>query len=195
MNRRLAALTYHEAGHAVVSFALELPVLEISVIADDARGSLGHVSHENFYHGRSPDIDMSAETLRKAEAHVMSALAGDIAVAIWSPRVHARLHDGNAAGTEHDNDIAMHLLFNLSGSEYEAVAHLKLLKIRTINLLTMATWWNAVEVLAAQLTKQCKLDGETVLKVIESACDSVQWSDDVEKRMQAARKRLSKKAL
>jgi hypothetical protein len=179
----------------VASFALQIPVQEVSIVGDDERGSLGHVARGNVYGGRTPDFDRSETTIKKTEAHIMSTLSGDLAVAVWSPRHHAQLHAKNASGTDQDNANALKLLMNLSGSEFEAHALLRLLRIRTINLLTTSTWWHAVDSVASALLVAGTLDSQRLTDVIEQATDKAQWSEAVGKRLTAARIRLSKREI
>ena len=73
-------VAYHEAGHAVVAFELDRPVLSATIVANEEQESLGHVSYGKWGKG-DPDSELTPAIIHKLERNIMCSFAGTLAVA------------------------------------------------------------------------------------------------------------------
>ncbi len=152
-------------------------LLEVSIIPDDAQQSLGHSLSRGVFGRLTPDFSSSGQTIRNVERRVMVLHAGDVAVAIWNRRAHAKLHANGEAGTEHDTAVALSMLQNVCGSDEEVQAWYKLLRIGTIQTLCDPFLWPAASALAAQLLKEKRVGGARATRIIQEAIQSAVATD------------------
>lgn len=111
-NKRLLATAYHEAGHAIASFWLRVPIKRISIEPDPGKGSIGHVAHFGWNLGTSfAEIESGEIPPRvrdKIENQVIVFLAGGFA---------AKRFTGcwNNAGISSDRQSAIELAQRVAG--------------------------------------------------------------------------------
>jgi hypothetical protein len=193
MGTRDTFAAFHEAGHAVMCIEERMRVLRVSIVPDEVPDSGGYVRHARVFGRMTPDFDDRKVTRRGVERLVRVAFAGDIAVAIWNSRIHSRFHAAGVAGNEMDEQRASSLLANQSGSDDEVNAWYQLLKIRTINSLTMPSTWTAVEALAAALLDRKSMSGADARRLVRATIEHD--PDDYSPRLTKARERLSRRAV
>src|SRR5688572_6284219 len=144
----LLATAYHEAGHAVAAFEMDLPVRLIG-ISSTAGGEVRHRSP--FYRSIPPDTMKYTRPLQfrdRIERNVIVAIAGVEAQRRFSARSWRRHH------SEYDIDQAAEMLSHLAEGD-ELTAHFKLLQIRTRNLVAFR--WQPVTALANALVEKSKV--------------------------------------
>ena len=72
----LRRIAYHEAGHAITSYAVGLEIIKISIIPSE--GALGRVSHPPNPEWFRPDLNDEPEINERMEAHILSAHGGPV---------------------------------------------------------------------------------------------------------------------
>src|SRR6185437_15760265 len=78
-SRKMEAVAYHEAGHAVAALLLHRPLRYVTIVPDKARGTLGH--------------DLTPRRRTILEREIMVLLAGEVAEREfrgWHNRVGSR---------------------------------------------------------------------------------------------------------
>jgi ATP-dependent Zn protease len=113
----LECTAYHEAGHAVISFALGRPVKRVSIIPDEAEGSLGHCAHGVWPKSRRPDFNNDDRTRAFVENEIFILLAGSAAEAKARGR-----HNHVGARSDHANTVDLALSVYHSTDEARPVA-------------------------------------------------------------------------
>lgn len=137
---------YHEAGHAVVSWRLRVPLRRAGVTMVPDGDAAGSSSHRKIV-GQEIEWDGSDRIVRKAERLAQICFAGGIAQRRYSPQSVRKHH------AESDRHEAVGVMIHLAeGKELEA--WLKLLYIRTENMLANPDVWRAVQRLAEHLLKK-----------------------------------------
>ncbi len=158
---RKVATAYHEAGHAVAAYRLDIPVTRATIEADD--DSLGSVVHANLHRRVYRALEagpITPQTRDKIERHMIIALAGGIAEKQYCNR-------GNYVGSKRDRHSVVDFAIALSNSTAEAEAYLKWLQQRTINLIQRN--WNAVDAVTERLLALTTLSGDEVATVIRES--------------------------
>ena len=154
--RALIATAYHEAGHAVMAWAHDVGVKEVSIVPNMERNSLGHCQHIVWSAFR-PDLEDSLRTRDRVQWLIMVFLGGREA----ERRFTGRYNHGGATGD-------MHQVFNmasyLASSDDEIDALVRWLTIRTRNSLDV--YWAFVEGLAAALLEEQQMRGKRVREVM-----------------------------
>jgi len=152
----LEGTAYHEAGHAVLKCAYGVALRHATIIRDDESEVLGHVAYtiSPSFH---PDYDTSSRTRSRAEALIMSSMAG---------RIAEQRSTGieNLEGAEHDIHWEVGFASRMTGSSEEAELYLAWLEHRTRRGVEHR-WW-AIEAVAAELLKRRKLSAKQVRRVI-----------------------------
>ena len=134
-SKALEATAYHEAGHAVMAWFLNVRVDKVSISPE--RDSLGHCSHEKIVRGRNPELDDSPRSRDQKEKEILVALAGGIAQRLFNRRSWRRLH------VEEDWRKAEALACHVCGSSEQVEAYLQWLEIRakdTISISISGCW-------------------------------------------------------
>lgn len=91
---RLEKIAFHEAGHAVISLKLGIPVRRATIVpADD--GSLGHVLSSGSPKWFKPDRQCDARTKRYLRKRVITLMAGCIAEKRRAGRHSHKFADSN----------------------------------------------------------------------------------------------------
>lgn len=160
-------IAYHEAGHAVADVLVRNPITRASIIADEERGSLGHVANRPYGESFKIDVEttLSLRARERLEARIMSALAGDEAL---------RRYLGKDAptgwlGADGDYRAAVDLAEHVSPEPKELGAFLEWLGIRAANLFYLPWHWAAVEAIAAALLEHKVLSGPRVRQIVQRA--------------------------
>lgn len=154
---KLQLTAFHEAGHAVMYFSQGRKFRHITIVADETKGSLGHLLHDklkNFH----PDENDDWRTRKVLEGAILCSLAGPAAERIFSGRHNWR---GAAGDLRYVTNVA---LCFVPDSE-EASAFISWLWIRANNIVQSR--WRMVEILAAALLKRETLsykDAQMVLR-------------------------------
>lgn len=163
-------IAIHEAGHAVACFVQKLPVERISLL----RGQGGALW------GRQ-----RGGSAGRVKVLVRVCLAGLAAEDI-------AFEDGAASGHAQDMADAGALLAGLSSNAAQRDQLLRVLYGETVNLLTVAPHWRAVEVLAAALMERETLSGEDALGLLVDAQqgEDAATSDALQEKLLAVRARL-----
>ncbi len=140
---------YHEAGHAVVTYLVGRELDHISI------------DHEDESSGRCQELHRYVTESREAvEDEVMILLAGRIAEERFKGEPVA---DRLTASDDHDAaDMAS---FVYSDPE-ELDAYLKLLAIRTKNLVGEPGTWSAIMLVATELQATGHIDGVRIAELI-----------------------------
>jgi hypothetical protein len=154
------ATAYHEAGHAVAAWRLGIALRRngVTIVPDKERESSGSTSLVQTV--RRADIDSSGRNSIRAERAVQVMLAGQIAQRRYNPRSIRHYH------AESDRKSAIDLLFYFTADTKELEAWLKLLHIRTENMLSNPDVWNAVKRLAAALVQMRTIRRKEAIEII-----------------------------
>jgi hypothetical protein len=148
----LLATAYHEAGHAVVAFKLGIRLHRDGVTIEDGEGYSGLCATKPRLQG---DISADAPERMKtrAERQVMVFLAG-----LEAQRKH-RVSSVRSYHAHGDYLHAVDYLSPFSESMEEVNAWLRLLMIRTMDIMNSEVWWGAIEGLARMLMEKRTLSG------------------------------------
>ena len=154
-------VAYHEAGHAVAAWQLGIALRRngVTIVPDGVEGNLGSVSHVQFVNRNFQWRDSDRDRIR-VEKLAQLSLAGEIAQRRFSPRSVRRYH------AKSDRMNAIDLLSPLTVDIKELEAWLKLLHIRTENMLSNPDAWNAVKRLAAALVQKRTIRGKEAVETI-----------------------------
>src|SRR5688572_6474495 len=106
--KRLRETAYHEAGHAVASFFLDVKIRKVSIVPDRERGTLGSVHNGRFGSNLHPDVELGLKGRDTLEKHIRICYAGALA----EKRVRGR---GNWVGARTDHRSAMELSDHVNG--------------------------------------------------------------------------------
>lgn len=158
---QLKATAYHEAGHAVAAWRLIIALSHkgVTIVPDQEEGSDGSVFHRKIV-GKDVEYDHSGRNVLKTERLVQVSLAGEVAQRRYNSRSLRSYH------SESDRQKAMDVLSYLATSDSEVEAWLKLLYIRTENMLSNPDIWRAVEQLAAELMQKQTICGKDATEII-----------------------------
>lgn len=142
----LIAVSYHEAGHAVITYrATGFAGGETSIIPDAEKGTLGH----------SADYLSDSTNHSDAESFILSTYAGG----------HAQRRIQPAAGDEgcqRDDEMASEILEQWGWKEREA-------EFRKRSLDLVERHWPEIEAVALELTRSCTLDNTEVELIADAA--------------------------
>ena len=141
------AIAYHEAGHAVAAFALDIPVLYATIVPDG----------ENEGHVQFADQEVSVQDVATV------ALAGPAA------QEHGQRRKGpNASDYLTDVMNALACLREVL-PEGEATRWGRYLEQRAKDIVTSEAYWPAVEAVAKELVQHRKLTGKQVDECIKNS--------------------------
>src|SRR6202035_3810874 len=167
----LEATAYHEAGHAVVSWCLGIGLLRkgITIVPDTAKGSLGSTHLRQGVTGgllrqtisKSSKLSAFDKSRIRAEKKAQSMLAGLIAQRRYSPGSVRYFGLDELSDRKQIDD----LLTIFTSDQKEIDAWVKLLRIRTGNLLANPYVWLAVQALAAALMEQHTIPGKEATEI------------------------------
>jgi ATP-dependent Zn protease len=157
---------YHEAGHAVVAWAVRRPFKRVTIVA--AEDYLGMLLQERFSQTMAETIEFGTLTARyreRVEAGMMTALGGGVAATKFCGGDEKR----GWRGTEQDIGIAGDYAMKGTGGENEVQPYMDWLLARTENLVNMNHIWVAVEAVAKALIEKQTLNQRQVRDIILDA--------------------------
>jgi ATP-dependent Zn protease len=131
------SVAYHEAGHAVTSFILNSKIYRVSI--EPQNGSAGNVWSERLVN-HSIEYDNSCRNQCRVERKIMILLAGHEAQKMFRPSSIRRHHRAS------DMQAVANLLSRIAANGEEQDAYMRLLRIRTRNLLSAK--WHCVQAVA-----------------------------------------------
>jgi hypothetical protein len=153
------ATAYHEAGHSVVAWHLDVRVLNISIVPDE--DSVGRAQHAKLIRGRHPELLDSPRVRVAMEKQLMISLAGMTAQRQFKPR-SVRSYHGSKDFRE-VADIALHLN---AISDDAATAFIKFLEIKTRDVIRLR--WPWVKVLVKELLGRNTIKGKEVTQLLNT---------------------------
>ena len=155
---------YHEAGHAVAAWRLNIVLRRkgVTIVPDRERGSDGSTFHRQVV-SKNIEHDRSSRNVLKAERLAQLSLAGEIAQRRYSPRSVRSYH------SKSDREKAIDTLSYFVADSRELEAWLKLLHIRTENMFSNPDVWRAVERLAAELMQRGTICRKEATEIIRHA--------------------------
>ncbi len=152
-SKELQSTAYHEAGHAVISWALEYEVYKITIVPSGDKAGL--VIHQNPLFGVPLDRDNSPNAVAQAKKGMMISLAGPIAQRKFSPESWQDHH--GAVDLESVADYAL----RLSGSEEDANVFLESFDLEIKGMVDR--YWLEIQNLASALLEKRTMTAEEVL--------------------------------
>lgn len=176
--KALWSTAYHEAGHAVVGWRLGIGLRKKGVTIAPKKGEYLGCCFAKAGVGRDIEWNASDRNSIRAEKNVQSLLAGVIAQRRYNPRSVR----GNPASSDHQ--AAIDTLSHFAAEQREVEAWLKLLHIRTGNMLANPDIWRAVERLASALMERRTIPGKEVTEIIREGFDERLYADHPEMRRQ-----------
>jgi hypothetical protein len=159
MRRDVERTAYHEAGHAVVSFALRRAVRHLSIVPDEETN--GRVANHELRNSQ-PDRENDARTRGLVEREIMILLAGGIALAKFQGH-------GRRRGDGQDLRDANLLADGICGDLDERIAFVRWLRERTRLLLNQPWHWRAVKDIARALLEHKELTGRAAQRIFQAA--------------------------
>jgi hypothetical protein len=163
---QLLSTAFHEAGHAAVAFYLEIPIAENAVSIICGEGFDGKVSiKQSFLRrlGRLDSAELSAAKRLTAERYAIFALAGIEAQRRYRASSVRHYHSSK------DYHDAVDVVSYFAPDDEELDAYLRLLRIRTRNIVALPGVWAWIEELASALMEKRKLSREDVLKIMQNS--------------------------
>lgn len=176
-SKELFCIAYHEAGHAVAAYSLEIPLYRATIVPNEADGSVGHVLYGRLTRGEIEALQAGSYFLTpgrrvKIEYRIIATFAGGIAEQRYRGR-------RNLVGASSDRSSIVAYLSSLAGNEAELSAYAAWLEQRAITLIDVR--WDIVEAIAAALLEHHTLTGAAIREAI------YQHADDQLKQATAAR--------
>lgn len=160
---KIKATAYHEAGHAIAAYTLQIPMWDISIEAD--KDYLGYLllKYPKWF---QPDIDYDSRTSDFVKKRIMVALAGREAEKIITGRY-------NNIGAESDLNTVREFAMRIISDPKEIEAYIKWLRLSTINLLKVPYRWKLIETLAEELLQRKHLKRKEVREVINNTMNDL----------------------
>lgn len=157
---REKATAYHEASHAATAIESGIGLRKTGISIERDKDSLGHCDTRKAFRGNS-EFNATDVQRFKAEKHAIICLAGYAGQRKFFPRSHD--------GGRNDRRNAATLMCHFVGSERELNAYMRLLQIRTEQLLDLAHIQSSIESVAEALIKRKRLSAEEVEIIMYSA--------------------------
>ncbi len=139
---------FHEAGHAVAAYFLDIPIKSLTII--HGKDYVGHLIREKVARSLAPEIDTSLRNFNRMERLARIALAGDIAQKIHAPR--------SSDGAGLDRQTVADIASRLNASAQAAGAWIEWLKISVKDMLVLR--WPFVDAVARELARENALNRE-----------------------------------
>jgi hypothetical protein len=161
---QLKSTAYHEAGHAVAAWWLNIGLRRkgVTIVPDRAEGILGSSTSRQTI-GRGIEWATSDKNRIRVERRVQMMLAGEVAQRRFAPGSVRHYH------AESDRIKAIDALSYFAADQRELEAWLKLLYIRTENMFANPNIWRATEVLATALMQRQTIGGKEAKEIIYEA--------------------------
>ena len=163
MKTSVEAVAYHEAGHAIMAWLLNVRIRKATIVPDARAGSLGHVRHEKLLLGKFPEFDNSDRQRIRIEKLIVVCLAGPIAQVLFRPRSFRKYH----ASSDWKQAVDLSSLCN--GSDPAITKHLAYLEIRTRDSLQTPSNRVFIECVAKELVNKHTLSGKEVSAICREA--------------------------
>ena len=151
------ANAHHEAGHAVIAYALGYKPTSATIVP--SRDVRGIVSRPSPLRGIKLDIDGSDRARLRVERAIQICLAGPLAQQRYRRSSWRRYHGGS------DFDTARDLALHVCGSGEQATAFLRWLEITTRE--RVETYWVYIARVAALLLERESLTGTDILSALQ----------------------------
>jgi hypothetical protein len=169
------ATAYHEAGHCVCAFRLEIPFTgrkALTIIPGD--GYAGHFVHNRVL--PNLELDNSDRARIKMERVVQMLLAGIEAQRTFNEgSIQYRGPFGDWDGGS-DYHTAIEFISRFASGTKEVELYLELLRHRAWNLVTLDTNWKCIDALAKRLL-QCKtLSAREAVSTIQDTVRALIWT-------------------
>jgi hypothetical protein len=171
MRRSVELTAYHEAGHAVVAFALRRAVKDVSIVPDD--DSNGRLVNHKLPDTFCPDVNNDGRTRSFVEREIMIFLAGGVALEKFQGHRGAL---GDGEDLRYATDLASYVCGNLE----ESCAYVAWLRARTKLLLNQPWNWRAVVDLVRALLEHKELSGRAARQIFQAVIDTY-GRDDAER--------------
>ena len=156
--KALQSTAFHEAGHAVISWALEYEVYELTIVPSEDKAGL--VKYQNPLLGVPLDRDNSPNAVAQAKKAMMISLAGPIAQRKFDPESWEDHH--GAVDFEKVVDFAL----RLGGGEEDANVFLESLDPEIKDMIDR--YWPEIQNLASVLLEKRTMSAKEVENVILS---------------------------
>jgi ATP-dependent Zn protease len=167
MNRnekKLLAIAYHEAGHAVAAWQLELAVGITTIVPDEDDGTLGHcvvkipkwLPEETDY--------LKPRTRWMIERRVICLLAGSEAERLFTGR-----YNHKCANRDYRN--AMNLASHIHFDPKPLGVYLRLQGMYARQIVTQQQWKPCIEAVARELIEKKTLRPTELTRIIREAID------------------------
>ena len=151
-SQELSFTAYHEAGRAVIGYRLGFQGLELSIIPDEEKGTLGHHAQEDW-----------DQTTESAKNKVIALYAGGEAARI------AFFPERGLLGTGRDDEKATHIL-QFSEGETEA-------KLRAEAIRMIEENWAQISAVAQELKHKKSLIWDEWMVIVESIDEGESWEE------------------
>jgi hypothetical protein len=138
------ATAHHEAGHAVAAWHYGMRFKYVTIEADHANQSLGHLMHQMPKWFR-PDGDASDRVVLRAQRHIIVCFAGQLAEQKFRGRKPRY-------GMHSDNQKAVDLAFYLCGSEDTVDAYLHYCWLASRDVVNVR--WREIKAVAQGLLRR-----------------------------------------
>jgi ATP-dependent Zn protease len=153
-SKRLQAIAYHEAGHAVIACHYHRAVEHVTIVPE--KDSLGHVQQGHSSAKIRPDIDWNNKTEKWIEREIEITLAGPIAESEFTGR------EVKIEGTDRKTAI------DLAWRMYEGkvlTAYWNFMTEKTRAVVKSPIVWAQIEAVAHALVDRRKLNGSQIRSI------------------------------
>jgi hypothetical protein len=168
--KREQATAYHEAGHAVIAWTLKRKFRHVTIVPTET--TLGHVQLHPWGKHTDPDDRVDGRTLKLFESDILISLAGKLAETRLTGRV-------GGVGGRRDAHDAFHLASFLWEEPEVLQQYFNFMVSRAQAMITHEWTWHAIQVLAAALLEQKRIEYRTARKIIAEA-DRAYWTGSSE---------------
>jgi|ERR1039458_1941041 hypothetical protein len=116
-SKLLQSTANHEAGHAVVAYYRHYPFKRVTIIPDEAAGSLGHILFKKLRSFNSIELNITPTLAARIADNIVISFAGGIAQQKYHKRGYNHFHSSG------DQQSAVDLAFRINGSSEAANTH------------------------------------------------------------------------
>lgn len=159
-DKRLEKTAYHEAGHAVIGFLLELEIKNVSI--KEGKDHLGVVSFKLTKGFNPQEMELTHENKQLIENHIIANLAGHAAEMKFSGIENWPMASADVEGSGL-------LLSYIASSERQQQPYMELLKARVADMLDNHNNWSAVVAVANALLEKRGIQSEDLGKIVRYA--------------------------
>ncbi|MDE2283365.1 MAG: hypothetical protein KGK33_01970 [Hyphomicrobiales bacterium] len=145
---QIEATAYHEAGHAVIAYALGYRPQSVTIVP--TRDAAGHIVQDNPLHGFQNDIDGSDEVRLRVENFITVCFAGPITQKLHNPRSWRRAHG------QWDYDKIAELGSRVCRSDEQADAFIRWREVVARDMVK--AHWVRIQLVAGKLLERQRLN-------------------------------------